>query len=259
MTESNEKDVKYDLTEILKDFRYELSIDALMYKSKKYKFLKFISIVIVLLPQLILVHYIVHLVKQVSFAYYFIHVITYLIALFISFVISICFILNRYAKDKARVLLRTKKKTGFLALFTFWPSKAVRNYQKTRVEKYFEKKRITELSQYEFLSERIQKEIKIRRPTLPNGFGIVLSIFIALFVQINQLIISNVSTLSLIISWELAIITLILSVWFFINQVMQFYYKIINTDNQLNEQFNSLLKEIIFEMKMKKCASPIEV
>jgi ABC-type multidrug transport system fused ATPase/permease subunit len=253
--ESNEEETGrvFNSTEISEDFSSKLSIDALMYKSRKYKLLRFISIVIVLLPQLILVHYFIYLVKQASFAYYFIHAIIYLIALFIAFVISIDFILNRYAKNKARVLLRTEKETGSQALFTSWPSKAVRNYQKIKLIKYLEQKRITELPQYEFLSERIDITTKSIKSTSLIGFGALISICTALFLQLNEHIISKIP-LNLIISLEVVIAMLVASVWLFINYTIQFYQHIINKEKRHNEQLNSLLKEIVFEMRMKKHA-----
>jgi len=255
MTESNKKETvrEFDSTEISEDFSSKLSIDALMYGSRKYKLLRFISIVIVLLPQLTIVHYVVYLDKQVTLTYYLVHSITYLTTLFISFVISIDFILNRYAKNKARVLLRTEKDTGSRALFTSWPSKAVRDYQKIKLIKYLEQKRITELSQYEFLSEKIDITTKSIKSTSLIGFGALISICTALFLQLNEHIISKIP-LNLIISLEVAIAMLVASAWLFINHTIQLYHHIINKEKRHNEQLNSLLKEIVFEMRMKKHA-----
>ena len=76
-----------------------------------------------------------------------------------------------------------------------------------------------------------------------------------LWFQINQQIIKNVNDLPTLLAWGLYITLLIFSIWGFLNQALELHNIIVDTENRRDEQLKNLVKEIIFDMEMKKHAT----
>ena len=176
----------------------------------------------------------------------------FIFALIIAGFFSLFAIINPYLKKRARKLLRRKKENGFKAFFTLWPIDDFRDYQKAELIKYFTEKEITELAQYELLSKTIDCKIKFKRPYLVIKFGVLFSLLMAVWLQINQHIIETIDNLPFLIEWGAIATVIVVFLWYVVNQILMGHNEIINIDNRRSEQLNNLLKEIIFDMKMKK-------
>lgn len=244
--ESNEKEteVKYDLTEILTYYKDKLSSNALIFKDNKYPLILLISIIIIFAPLLIIWFF------KAKFGILIIPV--YIFVLIIAVLFSLFGLINPYLKCNEHELL--KKETSSKAFFTLWSVDNFRIYRKNELRKYFEKNEITELPQFELISEEISNKLS-KNTFLIFKIGIPFSILGTLWVQINQQIIKTVNDINTLLVWGVSITFLILAIWCFLNQVLEFRNEIMNAENRRNEELNDLLKEIIFEMKMKKCAS----
>ena len=249
--ESNEKEtgVTYDLTEILNYYKNKLSFNAFIFNKKVYKFFfKPFSIILVLSPLLIILLNLNKLGTKIFPVY----ILAYTLTLIIAGLVSLFVIINPYTKMRVNALFDTKEK-WFHDIFSFWSAKDVRNYQKIELLKYFEEKEIIELPQYELLSKAIDTKIEKNKPSSIIKFGVLATILVPLWLQINQQIIKKVDDIDTLFAWGLVLTFLVISVWCFINQVLGLY-DIMYTENRSNEQLNNLVKEIIFDMKMKKHA-----
>jgi|GEM_PF-2637991 hypothetical protein len=245
MTESNEKetDVKYDLTEILTYYKNELSFNALVFNGSKYSLKLFMSIVIMFLPLLIIWFFKDKLGIMI--------IPVYLFALIIAVLGSIFGIINPHLKNNEYELLKNDKKTDYKHFFALWSIDNFSIYRKKELRKYFEKREITELEQFELISKEIDIKLS-KKAFLILKIGIPFSILGTLWVQINQQIIKTVSNINTLLVWGLSITFLIFVIWCFLNQVLELRNIIMNAENRRNEELNDLLKEIIFEMRMKK-------
>lgn len=245
--ESNEEEtgITYDLTEILNYYKNKLSSNTLIFNGGEYPFRLFISIIIILAPILIIWLFRDQL-GLITF-------LGYIVTLIIAVLVSLFGMINPYLKKNERKLLNKKKETGIKAFFTLWSVDSFKIYQKKELRKYFIRKEITELPQYELLSKAIDRKLKNNKSSsLIFKIGIPFSMLGTLWFQINQQIIKNVNDLPTLLAWGLAITLLIFSVWFFLNQALELHNIIVDTENRRDEQLKNLVKEIIFDMEMKK-------
>ena len=247
--ESNEEEtgITYDLTEILNYYKNKLSSNTLIFNGSEYPLRLFISIIIISSP-LLIIWFFKDRLGMYTFPVYF-------SALIITVLFSLFVIINHYLKKNERELLNTKRETGIKAFFTLWSVDSFKIYQKKELRKYFIEKEITELPQYELLSKAIDSKLNNNKSSLIFKIGIPFSMLGTLWFQINQQIIKNVNDLPTLLAWGLYITLLIFSIWGFLNQALELHNIIVDTQNRRDEQLKNLVKEIIFDMEMKKHAT----
>lgn len=232
--------MRYKLNEILLHYKENISIGALIFNDWVFKFiLGPFSLIIMIIPT----------VLQVIFEF---NQLIFSVALIISGFIALFVILNPYAKLKVKNLLKIKDKIGF---FTLWAIDDFRKYQVKKLVEYFQSIKITEIAQYELLVETMENKIKSTRPYLIIKFGFLFSILIPVWLQINQWIVNKITDLKFLISWGLVITVLVILIWYLANQIAMIYNEILNIENQRIKRLSTLLKDILFDLKMKNYAT----
>jgi len=244
-------EITYNLDELLSSYNKELSSYALIFKGREYTLRKFLSVVLILSPISIFL-FNLNKIDTKTFSVYFFE---FILALIIAASFSFFVIINPYPKKKMRKLLKRKEKHGFNAFFSLWPIDDFRNYQKLELVKWFREKGITELPQYELLSTTIDCKLKSKKPFLIIKFGVLFSLLMAIWLQINQHLIETIDDFYFLLKWGLYVSFFVAILWYFFNQILTGHDEIVNIENRRREQLNNLLKEIIFDMKMKKYSS----
>lgn len=253
MIDNNMKqtEITYNLNELLSSYNNKLSSYALIFNGKEYTLRKFLSVVLILSPISIFLFNL----NKLDTKTFPVYCLWFILALILAGSFSLFVIMNPYPKKKVRKLLKRKKEHGFKAFLSLWPIDDFRNYQKLELVKWFREKGITELPQYELLSTTIDCKIKSKKPFLIIKFGVLFSLLMAIWLQINQHLIETIDDLYFLFKWGLSITVFVVFLWYFLNQILTGHDEIINIENRRREQFNNLLKEIIFDMKMKKYSS----
>jgi uncharacterized integral membrane protein len=241
-------EITYNLNELLRFYNNNLSSNALIFNKKEYALRKFLSVALIFSTTSIFLFNLNKLDIK-TFPVYF---LVFIFALIIAGFFSLFVIINPYSKKKARELLKLKKEHGCKAFLSLWPIDDFRNYQKLELLKWFSEEGITELPQYELLLTTIDCKIKSKKPFLIIKFGVLFSLLLAIWLQINQHLIETIDDLYFLFKWGLSVSILVACLWYFLNQILIGHAEIINIENRRMEQLNNLLKDIIFDVKMKK-------
>ncbi|MBV5281126.1 MAG: hypothetical protein JZU53_01700 [Paludibacter sp.] len=244
----NQTEITYNLNELVSSYYNKFSSYALIFNGREYTLRKFLSVVLILSPISIFLFNLNKIDTKTFSVYFFVFILSIIIAAVFSFFV----IINPYPKKKVQILLKDKEKHGFNAFFSLWPIDDFRNYQKLELVKWFREKGITELPQYELLSTTIDCKIKSKKPFFIIKFGVLFSLLMAIWLQINQHLIETIDDFYFLLKWGLSITVFVVCLWYFLNQILIGHDEIINIENRQREQFNNLLNEIIFDMKMKK-------